>query len=134
MVRAAAGERIDHLMSSLRLGTATVGIGRGGAFFPLCLFCIKILVRFGEQFFDAFAIAAVGGYADTGGERRLFSVLGENFADTIRDTMRIVFCRFRENEGEFVAPVTRGGIDGTAMNGEDIGHAAYGAAAQQMAE
>src|SRR5260370_26765795 len=91
MGRAAAGERIDHLLSSLRLGTTTVGIGRSGAFYPLSLFCVKILVRFGEQFFDAFAIAAVGGYADTGGERRLFSVLRENFAETSRHPMPIVF-------------------------------------------
>src|SRR5260370_10361093 len=100
MGRAAAGERIDHLLSSLRLGTTTVGIGRSGAFYPLSLFCVKILVRFGEQFFDAFAIAAVGGYADTGGERRLFSGLGGNFADTIRHTMRILFRPVRQNAGE----------------------------------
>src|SRR5260370_42383690 len=48
--------------------------------------------------------------------------------------MRIVCCRFRKTEGEFVAAVTRGGIDGTAMNAEYIGKAAYGAAAKEMAE
>ena len=48
--------------------------------------------------------------------------------------MGIVFCRFRENEGEFVASVTRGGIDGTAVNAENIGEAADGAAAKEMAE
>src|SRR5260221_8802458 len=92
------------------------GIGRGGALSPLCFFCVQILVRFRKQFFDAFAIAAVGGNADTRGERRLFGVVGENFADTIRDTMRIVFCRFRENQGEFVAAVSRGGIDSAAID------------------
>jgi len=72
-----------------------VGIGRGGAFCPFGLFCVQILIRFGEQFLDSFAIAAVSGYADTRGERRLLRVVGENFADTIRNAMRIVFSRFR---------------------------------------
>jgi len=48
--------------------------------------------------------------------------------------MRIVFCRFRENQGEFVAAVSRGGIDSAAMNAEYIGEAADGAAAEEMAE
>src|SRR5258708_33496120 len=48
--------------------------------------------------------------------------------------MVILFCGFGKNEGEFVAAVTRGGIDGTAMNAEYIGKAAYGAAAKEMAE
>src|SRR5258707_9967473 len=115
MGRAAAGERIGHLLSSLRLGTTTVGIGRSGAFYPLSLFCVKILVRFGEQFFDAFAIAAVGGYADTGGERRVFTVLRENFPDTIRHTLGLLLCPFPEKEGGIVAAVTRGGINGTGI-------------------
>src|SRR5260370_23499760 len=116
MGRAAAGERIDHLLSSLRLGTTTVGIGRSGAFYPLSLFCVKILVRFGEQFFDAFAIAAVGGYADTGGERRPFKGLGENFADTNVDPVRVGLCPFPENRGEFVRARTTRGIKGHAIN------------------
>src|SRR5260370_9003417 len=48
--------------------------------------------------------------------------------------MRIFFCRFGENEGEFVAAVSRGGIDSAAMNAEHIGEAADGAAAEEMAE
>jgi len=43
------------------------------------------------------------------------------------------FFGFRENEGEFVAAVPRGGIDSAAMNAENVGEAADGAAADEMA-
>src|SRR5437016_5784217 len=111
----------------------TAGIGhRDDAPSPLCLFCVKILVRFGEEFFDTLTIAAVDGYADTRGKGRLFAVVGENFADAIRNTVRFVFLGFRNNEGEFVAAIASGGIDGAAMNAENIGEAANGAAANEM--
>jgi len=50
----------------------------------------------------------------------LFVVAGENFADAIRNSVGFVFLRFRENQREFVAAVSRGGIDGTAVNAENI--------------
>src|SRR5437016_9201990 len=99
----------------------TAGIGhRDDAPFPLCLFCVKILVRFREEFFDTLTIAAVDGYADTRGKRGLFAVVGENFADAIRDTVCFVLLGFRENQGEFVTAITGGGVDSTAMNAENI--------------
>src|SRR5260370_1517805 len=58
---------------------------------------------------------------------------GHDFADTIGDAARFVFLRLRENQGEFVAAVSRGGIDGAAVNAENIGEAADGAAADEMA-
>src|SRR5260370_35148372 len=48
--------------------------------------------------------------------------------------MRIVLCRFGENEGEFVAAISRRGIDSAAMDAECIGEAADGAAAKEMAK
>jgi len=63
----------------------------------------------------------------------LFVIIGENFADAIGNTMGVVLFRFRENEGEFIAAVARGGINGAAMNAEDIGKAADGAAANEVA-
>ena len=63
----------------------------------------------------------------------MFVVAGENFADAIRDSVGFVFLRFRENQREFVAAVSRGGIDGTAVNAENIGEAADGTAAYEMA-
>jgi hypothetical protein len=112
----------------------TAGIGRsGGASSPLCLLCVEILVRFREKLFDTLAIAAVDGYADTRGDRRLFAVAGENFADATRNSPSFVFLGFRENEGEFVPAISRGGIDGAAVNAENIGEAADGAAADEMA-
>src|SRR5882762_478232 len=111
----------------------TAGIGQSGdAPSPLGLFCVKILVRFREEFFDTLTIAAVDGYADTRGKGRLFAVVGKNFADAIRDAVCFVLLGFRENQGEFVTAITGGGIDGAAMNAENIGEAADGAAADEM--
>jgi len=39
---------------------------------------------------------------------------------------------FWENQGEFVAAITSGGIDGTAVNAENLSEAADGAAADEM--
>src|SRR6267143_5940682 len=109
-------------------------MGRGnGASSPPSLFCVQVLVCFRKQFFNTLTVAPADGYADARGERRLFIIVGENFADAIRDTACFVFLRFRENQGEFVPAVSRGGIDGAAVNTENIGKAADGAAADEMA-
>jgi len=47
--------------------------------------------------------------------------------------VRFVFLGFRENESEFVAAISRSGINGAAVNAENIGEAADGAAADEMA-
>src|SRR5713226_8842222 len=104
-----------------------------GALSSLCLFCVEILVRFREQFLDALAIAVVAGDADTRGEARRFIVVGHDFADAIGDAARFVFLGFRENQGEFVAAVSRGSVNCAAMNPENIGEAADGTAADKMA-
>lgn len=118
---------------SLCFWSTTAGNGRGGASSPLCFFCVQILVGFREKFFDAFAVTAVDGDADTCGKRGLLAIGGENFTDAIRNTMGIVLLGFRENEGKFVSAVTRGGINGAAMNAKNISEAADGAAADKMA-
>src|SRR5712692_5643526 len=118
--------------SSSGFRRATARMGPSGALSPLGLFCVEILVRFREQFLDALATAAVDGNADTRGEAWRFIVVGHDFADAICDAARFVFLRLRENQGEFVAAVSRGGIDGAAVNAENIGEAADGAAADEM--
>src|SRR5207245_11551166 len=99
----------------------------------LGLFRVEILVRFGKQGFDALAISAVDGDTDAGGETRRFIVVGHDFADTVGHAVGLGFLRFWENEGEFVAAIASGGIDGPAVNAEDIGEAADGPAADEMA-
>ena len=93
-----------------------------------------MVVRFREQFLNALAVAAICRDADARGENRLFRVAGENFADAVGNTTRFVLLRLREDQGEFVAAVSRGGIDGPAMNAEHIGETADSAAAHEMAK
>src|SRR5690349_23863476 len=91
-------------------------------------------VRFREQFFNALAVAAVRGNADARRKDWLFRVASKDFADAVGDTTRFVLLRFRKNQGEFVAAISRGGIDCTAVDAEDIGKTADGAAADKMAK
>ena len=78
--------------------STAAGIGRGsGALSPLCFFCVEVLVRFREQFFDALSVSVVGRDADTGGEPWRFIVIGHDFADAIGDVAGFLLLRFREN-------------------------------------
>src|SRR6266478_3003145 len=123
-----------HALWPSSLGSSAAGIERGGgALSPFCFFCVVILVRLGKKFFDALAIAAVDGDSDTRGEAGRFIVGGEDFADAIGDAARFVLLRFRQDEGELVTAVSRGGVNGAAMNPENVGEAADGAAADEMA-
>jgi len=120
--------------SSSDFWRTTAWIKRGSiAFCPLGLFLIEMLVRFGKQFFDALAAAVVDGYADTRGEVRGFVVVSHDFSDAVGDATRFVFAGFRQNEGKFIAAVSRGSVNGAAVNPEDVGESADGAAADEMA-
>jgi hypothetical protein len=96
-------------------------------------FRVEVAVGFGEKFFDAFAIAAIDGKADAGGERGLFVIVGKHFANAIGHAARFVFLRFRKNKSKFIAAVARGSVDGAAMDAENVGEAANGVAADEMA-
>jgi len=96
-------------------------------------FRVEIAVGFGKKFFDALAITAVDGNADARGERGLFIVVGEQFANAIGNAAGFVFLCFRKDQGKFVAAITGGGIDGAAVDAENVGEAANGVAANEMA-
>src|SRR5579862_2006619 len=94
---------------------------------------VKVLVGFIQQFFDAFAVAAIDGDADAGGKRRLLFVVFHNGANAVGDALGFDFLGFRENEREFVAAVASSGVDGAAMDTENISQSADGAAADKVA-
>jgi hypothetical protein len=94
---------------------------------------VEITIGFGEKFFDAFAITAVDGNADARGERGLLIVIGEHFTNAVGDAAGFVFLRFREDEGEFVPAVAGGSINGSAVDAQNVGEAANGVAADEMA-
>lgn len=98
-----------------------------------CFFEIELGVGGGKKFFDALAVAVADGNADAGGKLRMFEVAGHDRANAIGDARGFFVRSFRQNESEFVAAVTRGGIDGAAMNAENIGEAANRTAADKMA-
>ncbi len=104
----------------------------GKALGALGLFRVEIPICFGKQRFDALAIATVDGDADAGGETRRFIVVGQDFADTVGHAVGFGFLRLRENQGEFVTAIARGGIDGPTVNAENISKATDGAAADEM--
>src|SRR5438270_717214 len=113
----------------------TAGISRSsGSSNPASLFRIEIVVRFREKFFDALAVAAVRGNANARRKDRLFRVASKDFADAVGDTTRFVLLRLWKNQGEFVAAISRGGIDCPAVDAEGIGKTADGAAADEMAK
>jgi len=113
--------------------TTTGAQGGGDAPLALGFLGVEIIVGFGEKFFDALAIAAIDGNADAGGEARRFLVIGHYIADAIGDAMGFVGFRFGQYKGEFVSAVARGGVYGAAVDTENIGEPANGAAADEMA-
>ena len=83
-------------------------------------FGIELLIGIGEELFDALAVTFVDGNADTGGEARLLRVAGHHRADTIGDALGLIELRFRKHQGELVATVARGDVDGAAMNTQNV--------------
>src|SRR6266478_6143794 len=99
---------------------------------PPCLFCIQIAVCLGEQLFDSLAIAAVHGNAYARGKRRLLVVASQHFANAAGDAPRFILLSFRQDQGEFVAAITRSGVNGAAVNPQNIPKTADGAAAHEV--
>src|SRR5882672_102119 len=99
---------------------------------PPCLFCIQIAVCLGEQLFDSLAIAAVHRNADTRGKRRLLVVASQHFANAAGDAPRFILLSFRQDQSEFVTPITRSGVNSTAVNPQNIPKTADGAAAHEV--
>ena len=118
--------------SFFRDAAAGIGRGDGGAFVAAGFFRVEILVGLGEQFFDAFAFATINRDADAGRERRFVVLVFHHFTDAVGDALRFGLFRFRQDESKFIAAVARRGVDGAAMNPQNIGKATEGAAADEM--
>jgi hypothetical protein len=111
-----------------------VGIDGGRrALRALSLFRVEILIRFRKQLLNSFAITTVNRNTDARREARRFIVVGQDLANAIGDTAGFVLLGFGKNEGKFVAAVARRGVNGAAVDAENIGEAADGAAADEMA-
>ena len=98
------------------------------------LFRVEILVCVGKKFFDPLAIPVVNRNADARGEPWLFLVFGHHYANAVCDVLRFRVLRLGQDESELIAAVARGGVNRAAMNAQDGGEAAEGAAAYQVAE
>src|SRR5260370_19397857 len=86
----------------------------------------------GEKFLDALAVAVVDGDADAGGKLRALQVAGHDSADTVGDTLGFLVKSLRQHESELVAAVTRSGVDGAAMNAQDVRESIERVAADEM--
>src|SRR6266852_3827120 len=93
-----------------------------------------MLVRFGEQLLDAFAIAAVNSDTDACGKPRCFLIFGHQLADAAGDALGFFFLRLREDERKFIAAIARRSVNGAAMNAQELRGAGEGAASDQVAE
>src|SRR5260370_1033461 len=103
-----------------------------GAFAAAGLFEVELGVGIGEKFFDALAVAVVDGDADAGGDLRLLRVAGHDRADAVSDAFGFFTRSFRQNESEFVAAVARGGVDGAAMDAQDVPESIEGVATDEV--
>src|SRR5215471_12989486 len=97
------------------------------------LFSIELLVRFGKQLFDSFAVAAINGDTNTGGELWLLRIAGQDFVNTAGDKVGFGFAGLRQHQGKLVATVASGSIDCATMNPQNVCQAAQGPAANQVA-
>ncbi len=98
-----------------------------------CFFEIELGVGGGKKFFDALAVAVADGNADARGKLRLLEIAGHDGANAIGDARGFFVRSFRQNESEFVAAVTRGGVDGAAMDAQDVREPIERVAADEMA-
>ena len=99
----------------------------------LGFFGIELLIRLGKQLFDALAIAAVHRNPDACGKPRRLVIVGHHLANAVDDTMGFVFLRFWKDQCKLVSAIARRGVNGAAVNAQNIGDAADGAAADKVA-
>jgi len=100
--------------------------------FAARFFGVELGVGIGEKFLDALAVAVVDGDADAGGDLRALQVAGHDSADTVGDTLGFVVQSLGQDESEFVAAVTRSGIDGAAVNAQDMSESIERVAADEV--
>jgi hypothetical protein len=96
-------------------------------------FSIKGVVGGGEELFNGLAIVRVDGNAGTYRDGRLVTVGSETLSNSIGNPLSSWGFRFRENEGEFIASVTRRSVNGAGMNAENVRQAADGVGSHEMA-
>src|SRR5882724_3169510 len=111
--------------------SASGGLGKftfGGGFFA-----IENMVGGGEELIDGLAIMRVDGYSGTYGDGWLVAIGAEPLGNSIGNPKSRRGFRFGKHEHEFVPPVTRSGVNGAAMNAENVSQAADGFASHEMA-
>src|SRR6267154_5464688 len=101
------------------LGPAAVSRGRLALAAP-GFFKVELGVGGGEELFDALAVPVVDGNANAGGKLGLFRVPGDDGADAVGDARGFFLQSFRQNECEFVSTVAGGGVDGSAVDAQDV--------------
>lgn len=92
-----------------------------------------MLVSVVDQALDAFAVPAINGNSDAGGKRGQFPVFRHDGMNALRDAVGFFLLGFRQNQGEFIAAVASGGINGAAVHAQSIRNTADGATADEMA-
>src|ERR1700732_865886 len=115
------------------LGAAAGSQRRGVALTTARLFEIELGVGVGEKFFDALAVAIVDRDTNAGGELRVLGVAGHDRTDTVGDALGFVVQSFRQDESEFVAAIARGGVNGAAVDAQDVRESTERVAADEMA-
>src|SRR5262249_60798654 len=97
------------------------------------LFSIELLVRFGKQLFDSFAVAAINGDTNTGGELWLLRIAGQDFVNTAGDKGGFGFAGLRQHQGKLVATVASGSVHCATMKTQNVWQAAPSTAGNQGA-
>ena len=93
---------------------------------------IELCVSVGKKFLDALTMPIINRDPDTGRKLRIFRVTGHDRTDTIGYALRLILQRFRQNESEFIAAITRRRVDSAAVNAQDVREAIEGVAADEM--
>jgi len=94
---------------------------------------IEGMVGGGEELFNGLAIVRVDRNPGTYRDRRLVAVGSEALGNSIGNPLSGMGFRLRENEGEFIASVTRRGVNGAGMNAQNVRQAADGIGSDEMA-
>ena len=115
------------------LGAAAGRYGRGLLLSAAGFFEVELGIGVGEKFFDAFTVSVVDRDSDTRGESRVLRVAGHHGADAVGHALGFIVQSFRQDESKFVAPIACSGVNGAAVDAQDVRKAIERVAANQMA-
>src|ERR1700730_17674822 len=94
---------------------------------------IKLSVGVGEKFFDTNSVSIVDGDANASGKPRVLGITGHDGANTVGDALGFILQGFRQDESKLIAAIARRGVDGAAVNAEDVSQPVERVAANEMA-